>query len=72
MPRLAAPPADPDLGALWLRKTDLPPSVLRRDIRLVGQPLHGRDDWERLEKGAKEEAGAVCDSSEEDEAPEEE
>jgi len=40
-------PATP-LGPLWLLRTDLPPDVLRRNVRLVGQLLHGRGDWRWL------------------------
>ena len=33
------------VGALWLLRTDLPSDVLRRNIRLVGQLIHGRQEW---------------------------
>ena len=32
-------------GALWLLRTDLPSDVLRRNVRLVGELIHGRQNW---------------------------
>ena len=50
------------LGPLWLLRTDLPWGTLRRNIRLVGQLVHGRGDWGWLRgpaaPGRDEEAAA--------------
>ena len=45
------------LGPLWLLRTDLPPDILRRNIRLVGQLVHGRGDWDWLRAPATPAAG---------------
>ena len=50
---------------MWLLRTDPAPDVLRRNVRLVGQLLHGRGDWRWLEEGDADGAEAVSTSGEE-------
>ena len=53
---------------LWILRTDPPAAVLRRDIRLVGQLIHGRSDWRWRGEETRGSEDEVPTSAEEDPA----
>ena len=50
VPRLAGGLPENPLGPLRLLRADLPADLLRRNIRLVGQVVHGRQNWQWLKR----------------------